>query len=270
MSLRLPAAYQGGIPLSLISWNVALGRPSAVAPDFSKRALDAPQLIRDACLNGAPDVIALQECPSPRFGHAEFASAGYASMGSRPSHCGYCNLLVKEELGSAAPIELPKDLPAVAAAVALPNGTTVALSSSHMAPFKEGAYERLLQCQSLMGALSEEADNCILLGDMNMRAAEDTGVENASGGGWIDAWKGAGADPSLKFSWNSFANRYHEGGFKFKARFERCYLRGEALEVNRYGFVGDKPVEGRRGDYLSDHFGLAMGVDVASRAASSS
>mmetsp|Transcript_9177 Transcript_9177/g.16602 ORF Transcript_9177/g.16602 Transcript_9177/m.16602 type:complete len:102 (+) Transcript_9177:1-306(+) len=95
----------------------------------------------------------------------------------------------------------------------------------------------------LMDILSQQADNCIHLGDFNMRAAEDGGIENSSGGGWIDAWKETGSNSEVKFPWNSFVNTYHDGGFKFRARFDRCYARGTSLSVKQFGFMGNQPVE---------------------------
>ena len=70
--------------------------------------------------------------------------------------------------------------------------------------------------------------------------------------------------PNTKFTWNTFANRYHgDDGFRFKARFDRCYVRGGAVTVNRFGLIGDRSVDGRVGDYLSDHYGLLVGLEVA-------
>ena len=116
-----------------------------------------------------------------------------------------------------------------------------------------------------------------------MRQAEDPIIESLCGGGWMDAWKvGSKCDSNLKFTWNSIDNLFHEGGFGFKARFDRCYVRGDAFgeKVRYFGLVGNRPVgsegqegggvfgygggsRGTIGDYLSDHFGLVVGLDVA-------
>ena len=72
-----------------------------------------------------------------------------------------------------------------------------------------------------------------------------------------------GSRPDCKFTWDTFANGYHgTNGFKFKARFDRCYVRGVSLGVTRFELMGNRPVDGRRGDYLSDHYGLVVGLDV--------
>jgi hypothetical protein len=33
--------------------------------------------------------------------------------------------------------------------------------------------------------------------------------------------------------------------------------------VNRFGLIGNRSVDGRVGDYLSDHYGLLVGLEVA-------
>lgn len=276
------------IPLTLLSWNLSNASPSCMAPDTAQRARRAPFLIRDECVLSSPDIIALQECPSPSFGRDVFGSHGYISMGTRPSHCGYVDLLVREGLtmsssSTTVAAEARKrkrpstgtttimtdfyNLPSVACHIDLPNGVTIAVSSSHLAPFKDGASERLAQCTTLMKLMTQNGgtiDNCILLGDFNARAAEDIKIENAVGGKWLDAWKCTGSDPNTKFTWDSFANRYHgDDGFRFKARFDRCYVRGGAVTVNRFGLIGNQRIDGRSGDYLSDHYGLVVGLEVA-------
>eukprot|EP00581_Thalassiosira_minuscula_P005100 CAMPEP_0183747916 /NCGR_PEP_ID=MMETSP0737-20130205/67505_1 /TAXON_ID=385413 /ORGANISM="Thalassiosira miniscula, Strain CCMP1093" /LENGTH=277 /DNA_ID=CAMNT_0025983633 /DNA_START=113 /DNA_END=945 /DNA_ORIENTATION=+ len=245
------ASHQSNFPLKLISWNISNAHPSSAAPDFIRRSKQSPNLIREECLRPTPtppDIIALQECPYPNFGQNELASSGYVSVGTRPSHCGYVDLLVREELAMATTNnnEHAKlmttmlqecNLPSVATTIDLPNGTTVAVSSSHLAPFKDGAFLRKMQCQTLMELLHQHAGNSIHLGDFNMRAAEDKDVENACGGGWMDAWKETGSNSDAKFTWDSFS------------------------EQVSFSFMGNEPVE-KKGDYLSDHFGLAVELDV--------
>ena len=280
MTGRIPASYQS-FPLSLISWNISNTQPSFSAPDWVQRSKESPRLIREECLRShapsadgddhvvgsMPDVIALQECPHPLFGYDLFGPSGYVSMGSQPSHCGYVDLLVRKEIAmrsNTKPILAVQkyNLPSVAATIELPNEITISISSNHLAPFKDGAFQRKMQCMTLMDLQNQQSDNCILMGDFNMRAAEDKDIENACDGGWVDAWKECGSNSDVKFSWNSYANRYHDGGFKFRARFDRCYARGEALSVKHFGFVGNEFLE-KKGDYLSDHFGLRVGIDVA-------
>eukprot|EP00804_Cyclotella_cryptica_P003847 CCRYP_015727-RA/>CCRYP_015727-RA protein AED:0.03 eAED:0.03 QI:73/1/1/1/1/1/2/481/286 len=259
--------------LTLLSWNIAMAEPSSMAPNAIERSREFGRLIREECLGRpssrqttTPDVIALQECPYPSWGVDNFDSCGYASVGNRQSHCGFVDLLLRKELADdCKSIELDESLPSVACSFTLPNKARIAVSSSHLAPFKDGFRTRSKQCNMLMNSLTEECVNCILLGDFNMRAAEDKNIEQMCGG-WVDAWKSNGAKGSSQFTWNSFANQYHEDGFKFKARFDRCYLKGDTLNLRRFQLIGNRPVRkqdnGGVRDYLSDHFGLLVRIDV--------
>jgi len=149
----------------------------------------------------------------------------------------------------------------VAAIVTLPNKTRVAVASNHLEPFASGASSRAQQCKLLMELLIPKCKNVILIGDMNMRQKEDSKIENLVG---LDAWKeGSGSSKKLKFSWDSNSNLYHLNGFGFTARFDRAYVRGKELGVSKFGLVGNQPVNGTEGDYLSDHFGLIVEVNAA-------
>eukprot|EP00984_Skeletonema_dohrnii_P019519 scaffold9347_cov195-Skeletonema_dohrnii-CCMP3373.AAC.5 len=253
-------------PLSIVSWNIAEAAPSFAAPCFDTRSRDAPRLIRECILGSGrssrpPDIIALQECPYPSFGTETFVEQGYVSAGGTTlSHCGYVDLLLKKQLAeNSRPISLDRNLSSVACRIALPNQTTISVSSSHLAPFKHGAGTRLRQCQNLKESLHQESgNNMILLGDYNMRQSEDKAIENILG---IDAWKAAGSNYRNKFTWDSFSNEYHEDGFSFRARFDRCYAGGDKIHVNRFGLIGNKAVVGTK-DFLSDHYGMIIGFDV--------
>lgn len=176
-----------------------MAQPSA-ASDRSTR--ECIRLIREECLKQRPDVIALQESTHPSLGSDMFED--YVSIGVQQSHCGYVDLLLHNDLIlSCEAIELERRLPSVATSITLPSKIKVALSSSHFAPFKDGFPERAHQFNSLTSSLTHECNNCIFLGDFNMRAAEDQYAENLCGG-LVDAWKGCGSDPSSEFTWDSF------------------------------------------------------------------
>ncbi|KAL7537238.1 hypothetical protein ACHAXR_007682 [Thalassiosira sp. AJA248-18] len=254
--------------LTLVSWNVSFAQSSFVAPDIALRTHEAPRLLRDECLQSHPDIIALQESPSESWGETVFPE--YVSIGTQlASHVqeGHIDLLVRRELAPNArriSLEHPAfPLPSVAAAITLPNGTQIAVCSNHFPHKAEGATIRELMCEAIMVLISETASNCICIGDFNMREKEDKVAEALAGGGWVDAWKGGGgSSKKLKFTWNSRENTYHENGFPFVARFDRAYVRGNELTVRRFDLIGNQPVEGKKGDYLSDHFGIAVEVGV--------
>ncbi|KAL9188191.1 hypothetical protein ACHAXT_006569 [Thalassiosira profunda] len=285
------------VTLSLVSWNVSEVSMSAVsneAPCQIQRAQESANLIREECLrphldaqkqNGSgeveaflPDIVALQEVPDAGWSTAVFGPSGYVSKGTQHTHCGLVDLLVRKDWASTS-IEFWRDhiernqhsafdeayqqeLPSVAAIITLPNNTQVVVASNHLEPFASGASARAHQCECLMEALTKRCSNVIIIGDMNMRQKEDRTTERLVGGGWIDAWKETGSRKDAKFTWNSFTNLYHMDGFGFTCRFDRCYSRGEDLSVKQFCLVGDQPVKGRAGDYLSDHYGIAVALDV--------
>lgn len=172
-------------------------QPSSLS---DRSTLECTRLISEECLRHRPNVIALQESPYRSWGSDLFET--FYSVGTQRSHCGYVDLLLHKDLADYHRIEFDRSLPSVAASITLPNNAKVAVSSSHLAPFKEGFPHRAFQCNTLMSSLTQECDNCILLGDFNMRAAEDLYIENLCGG-WIDSWKSCGSDKSSKFTWNS-------------------------------------------------------------------
>ena len=279
----------------------ANGGENGAAGDLDFSAL----LAGGDCANGLNNLPALlssrlQEIAGPRdsnepsWGDKVFGQYGYVSIGTRHSHCGMADLLVRQDF---APQRIQVDnLPSVAAILTLTNKTKIAIASNHLAPsgkrksryvvyellcvvrrnlsltilfgslyidycIAAGASEREDECRALMENLSSICDNVILIGDFNMRQKEDKKIEGLVGGGWIDAWKeGCGSNKELKFTWDSFTNLYHDNDHKFNCRFDRCYSRGDSINVSNFDLMGNIPVNGTKGDYLSDHFGLIVEI----------
>lgn len=184
------------LKLTFVSWNICEAKASAAAPDPTQRTQHASLLIREEFLSSCsaehrissklPDIIALQECPSPSWGQEAFVPFGYTSMGTKMSHCGWVDLLVCQDLAhNSRPINLGSwlDLPSVACVVTLLNQTDIAVSSSDLAPFGDGASERAEEFSELAKVVTKECSNCVMLGDYNMRQSEDRTFENMCGGG---------------------------------------------------------------------------------------
>lgn len=249
-------------PLKIVSYNISSAQPSALAhPQF--RSDNAPRLIRKECLRDNPDVIALQETAFPGQGSQIFAQ--YTSLGTRVAlHTNeYIDLLIRRESFSEYSTIPLKDLPAVAAVLTF-QGTKVAVASVHLPHTKEAAPRRKQLCQLVMQSIvAQGVDDIILIGDFNMRKDEDLSTEQLAGGGWLDAWKEVtNSDKSKMFTWNGRENLYHgPDNFKFTARFDRCYARGDNLRLQEFNLIGNQPV-GVAGDYLSDHYGLFVQCDV--------
>eukprot|EP00804_Cyclotella_cryptica_P024835 CCRYP_001771-RA/>CCRYP_001771-RA protein AED:0.26 eAED:0.26 QI:0/-1/0/1/-1/1/1/0/371 len=252
-------------PLTIVSWNISSANPSLAAPDPRSRLDQAPRLIRDECLGRTPDVIALQETASSGQGNYIFEPL-YVSIGTRVAlHTNeYIDLLIKKEtFPEYSPISLERGLPAVAALLTF-RGTKIAVASIHLPHTKEAAPLRQRLCEAIMKCIvAQGVDDIILIGDFNMRKDEDRAIEQLAGGGWIDVWKElTNSDKSKMFTWNGRENMYHgPASFRFTARFDRCYARGDKLRLQKFDLIGNRPVKGI-GDYLSDHYGLFVCCDV--------
>ena len=113
---------------------------------------------------------------------------------------------------------------------------------------------RLAQARSILEALGP---SCILVGDLNMRNAEDSSFEEL---GLTDSWKMAGKEQATKNTWDSNLNKYHQNGFGFACRFDRAYIRGLTVVKNSFELVGQSSVPPSASHFLSDHFGISLVV----------
>eukprot|EP00984_Skeletonema_dohrnii_P031347 scaffold23692_cov155-Skeletonema_dohrnii-CCMP3373.AAC.2 len=267
--------------LVLVSWNISSSQSSAIAPNPQLRAAEAPRLIREEILRSQPDIIVLQETLCPSYGNDHYSSSGYVSMGAQTAwvtqkHVSldgtYIDLLVKRELASNAQRITfqtfeTNELPAVAAIITLPNRTRIAVASLHLPHTKEAAPIRKRLCSAIMEQLStQQCEGIILAGDFNMRKFEDNGTEQLCGGNWVDAWKAVTRSNYRKeYTWDGNENLYHgHDSFQFHCRFDRCYVKGEKLRLTHFDLIGNQPVDGKEGDYLSDHYGIVVKIDIGS------
>ena len=207
--------------------------------------------------------MALQETAFPEQGGEIFHE--YTSLGTRSAlHTHeYVDLLIRREAFSGVESIAFPNLPAVGAVLTY-HGTKFAVASIHLPHTREAAPFRRQLCQSILECIKSHTVSCMLLiGDFNMRKDEDKFMERMDGG-LVDAWKEVtNSDKKKMFTWNGRDNMYHGlDSFRFTARFDRCYARGEKLRLREFDLVGDKTIEGP-GDFLSDHYGMFVGLDVA-------
>ena len=249
-------------PLRIVSWNISSAQPSQVAPDQASRFQMAPRLIRDEVLSKSPDIIALQESASPTQGIEIFQQ--YVSVGTRMAlhTIEYIDLLIRrDKFSDIEPITMT-NLPAVGAILTY-HGTKLAVVSIHLPHTKEAAPVRKQLCESIIRNIEHHSVNdMILIGDFNMRKDEDKSVEKMAGE-LTDAWKEITHMNRLKmFTWNGHENMYHGlYNFKFTARFDRCYVKGDNIRLRDFDLIGNRTVEAK-GDYLSDHYGMYVRCDV--------
>ena len=286
---------------SIVSWNINLLRPSSSAPEFWRSDNSGDLVIKEKCLidsimSSPPDVIALQEMPTQDWASTWLNrivnDVSYAQVGeAKPSHSGYVGIFVRQDLfpKSTKISHIPNNNPSVAVKLKLSmlpytmkesekddnvkeKSVCVIVASSHLAPFNENAFSRLLQMQALLKSLINPNDTghnfYIFAGDLNMRSAEDYKFENDAGVPLLDAWKVSGAVKDTCYTWDTFKNHFWPNGFRYRCRYDRIYFYNSIsdfhakdavhLKVTKFGLVGDEPLLEHGGihHYLSDHFGM--------------
>lgn len=204
--------------LKILSWNISNCMPSAEAP----YGFDNESAIINEILAQHADVLCLQECPYVNWRPASLSNQ-YRCWGSTLSHSGYVQIWTRNTLLFGQPLD---NVPGPSVAVLLLVGeTSVAISSSHLAPFGDGAPERKKQMRALTRFLKQQSGAAvgIMAGDFNMRQAEDVAVENSNG--LQDAWKSSSSAWQKKNTWDSNYNKYHgPDAFGFNCRFDRIYF----------------------------------------------
>lgn len=220
------------------TWNIAKCKPS------SKASWDGPEQearVAAEILQNNADIVCIQEAPVADWGAL---AGGYTSFGAKRTHCGFTIIFVRNALAGHA-LSLAFDgVPAVAATL-----DGVVFASVHLCPGKGGKNMRNEQMSGLLNSIGPTA-RVVIAGDMNARQVEDAGFEQL---GLVDAWKAAGSDPHNRFTWDSYANEFHddEYAFTFTSRYDRVYLRG--MNCTNFVITANQPQENA---YLSDHFGI--------------
>lgn len=275
--------------LKIVSMNLAECRPSAEAPSSWNQDRVA-QAVRQELLQNNPDILALQECPSIDW--LERAFTGYQLMGVQQAHSGLVALLVRKSW-EAQPWSPWRPLPVVMTKIHLENNKDILIASCHLAPFGAADRERAIQIEGLLGDRDVKNATLIIAGDTNMRAEEDTVMEEIYG--LVDVWKEAGSNPFTQFTWDTrdhrpkldifstffgcfsgspqdeqgYFNRYYGGNTKeYAQRYDRIYIKSTSASIKQvavesFRLVANKPAsKGSRTHFLSDHFGVVCVLNV--------
>ncbi len=283
--------------LTIVSMNLAACEPSQSASrDWThQKSIHA---MRAEILKFSPDIIALQECPSPSGGQFSVSRIfpAYQSMGATYSHADQVILLVRRGI-SARPISLnanAKHLPAVMAEISWKKNDNnrqsqshrrLLIASVHLVPFQSGAKLRKEQVKSLLQKASDLSLPLLFAGDTNMRVSEDATMEKELN--LRDVWKLAGSNPRTKFTWNTKDNRknknggggggggsfnryYGEDTRQYNARYDRIYISSnepEIMEVSKkekptFQLIANEPVNNNNLHFLSDHFGMMSQIKL--------
>jgi endonuclease/exonuclease/phosphatase family metal-dependent hydrolase len=244
------AKQAAGRVLTVLTWNIEANL-SAQAPSSFKQSTRIA-MIQKEILDRQPDLLFLQE-----FGAEYVGSLGgaYRLVTQARSHCGLSSVLVRVASGlEAKPSDCLADASGVALAdVLLPGGgPSLFVAGCHLAPFATGAGQRAEAVAEVLHFCPPPAP-LLLAGDMNMREAETAAAHGVDG--VTDAWIAAGRPGGAKFTWDAGANDYFGSrGTGVTIRFDRVFCRG--FTVEEFALVGNTPVPGLGGCFLSDHYGI--------------
>jgi endonuclease/exonuclease/phosphatase family metal-dependent hydrolase len=239
-----------------MSWNICNCKPSNEA---TWNVEENREKILKTILDTDSDVVCLQEAS----GVTEVLSSKYTLVDSCFSHAGGTEIWVKTSI-TASKLEIKRDSkqllgeeegeavylefgPGVAAII-----DNTAYISVHLPPSKRGADLRLQAFQDILESLPSNVKAFVIVGDTNMRIAENDAVEAL---GLVDAWKQMGSKKINENTWDSYVNLYHKEGYAFSCRFDRMYLRG--LNCTSFRLMANTKTDG---SYLSDHFGILADV----------
>ena len=125
--------------ISLLSYNIALAKPSYCAPpDWSDEyGVQQNNALKKCMLIAQPTFIALQEIPYPKWPLNILSIDQYIPLGSASSHCGYTSLIINRKM-----VHLVQSVFQVGpciVAILKKDDDTLAVASCHLAPFKKNA-----------------------------------------------------------------------------------------------------------------------------------
>ncbi|MHA1744363.1 MAG: endonuclease/exonuclease/phosphatase family protein [Promethearchaeota archaeon] len=237
----------------MLTWNISDFDVSARAPPSWSRAQKIQKIVETiTTLN--PDVIALQEVDNYEIGDL-LQNSGYSALKERPSHSGNVLLLFRKELGEFL-VEVFTLGPTIGCTMLYPEIGIVGFFACHLPPNVKNNHIREAILTKMVQFLEPKTQKVIILGDMNMRMAENEVITRLQ---LEDAFLLAQSPEKYRFSWNGFKNPYHSDNHPFTCRFDRIFLRG--FTVKQFEFVGHLPLAPSTDHFISDHFGLLVEFD---------
>ncbi len=237
------------MPLSVLTWNLAMLERSAQAP-HTWGIEHTEQAVRERVLDCAPDIVLFQELP----GMVPFLETHDMVRANPTSHQGQLATLCTHQLmaderqasgSTSGPLVTVVD--GCAVLITLASGLTVA--NVHLAPGPGATGLRLEQLADVVE--SSPTPHLLIIGDTNTRVDE---VQPLADAGLV------GAKPP-KPTWDGKRNRFHADIAAFSAYFTRFFAT-EAVSVSNVEVL-DKPWKVDDDTfYLSDHHGLMVTVDL--------
>ena len=218
---------------------------SAQAP-VSWEQYNTEEAIRQQILSIAPDIVLFQELP----GIVPFIETHDMVKANPQSHSGHLATLVTHEL-MKGPVE-HLAIPGCGLLTTFKSfGLTVA--NIHLTPGKGETKTRRDQLSAIIGGCPNE--HIAIIGDTNTRNAEIKQIRDA----------GLLAPNPPRHTWDSFKNRFHLGGPRFRANFTRCFIHPD-IEVLNLKVIDTPLKQESKQFFISDHFSLCgtLGIPTPS------
>lgn len=251
--------------MKFLSWNIALCDLSISSPpNWTKNETiyNVQKIIEDE----NPDIFTLQEMPSENF-PKRFGN--YVPSEIIESHSGYTGIMLRDRFK----IINQKKIATKSKERMFFNDESIVIkvrdtknelqdffvAGCHLHPFNQFKNVRFSQILVLLEFIKNNAEETfqtipiIIAGDMNMRETETIGVVNNLN--LIDAYLKCGT-PESKYTWDTYKNAYYLNGEKFRARFDRIFLKN--INCSNFRLIGNNPISDRENHFLSDHFGVSI------------
>jgi endonuclease/exonuclease/phosphatase family metal-dependent hydrolase len=227
------------LPLTALSWNVALLARSTDAP-LSWDQTNSEAAIRAVILEHSPDLVLFQELP----GFAPYVETHDLVPLTTRTHSGSVGILLGNDLADET--WLPSQVEGCGVLVHAPD-RQLTIANVHLAPGPGASALRLAQLTAIAAAAPTET--LVILGDTNTRVNEMALVEQL----------GLETPRPPAVTWDSARNPFHRGP-EFQALFTRAFSRGSVAVTKQ------EVVEGRvefqdHSFYLSDHFALRVDLE---------
>ena len=218
---------------------------SAEAPLLWEQC-DTEEAFRQQILENEPDVVLLQELP----GIVPFVETHDMVKENPKSHSGHLATLVSHDLMEGSVTH--SSVPGCGLLTTFENlGITIA--NVHLHPGKGKDKARREQLSDVIQ--SSPLERIAIIGDTNSRASEARRIQDV----------GLLAPNPPRHTWDSFKNRFHLGGPRFRANFTRCFIHPDIEVLNLK--VIDTPLKRESKQFfISDHFALCgtLGIPTPS------
>jgi len=140
---------------------------------------------------------------------------------------------------------------------------SLTVATSHLESMAQHGKTRREQLILSFGTLAEAGEDCILMGDMNLKDTECS--KDISKSQFKDGW--SSLHDSGGFTFDSSKNSNIKWGKTFRARYDRIFCKLSNFELKTIRMIGTKsfPLPNGKSIHPSDHFGLVCELQLRAK-----